>query len=69
MPREKPDYREHRAEIAAIYGDRMMLSFDEVVHLIGRDRRTVKKWLAKRGLEMRRGDTVSCATLARVMCD
>ena len=64
MPREKAAYRDNLEYIQERFPDKGLLTFEEVIKLFGRDRRTVRKWLVEHGIE---GNFVSVATLARAM--
>ena len=64
MPREKPAYRDNLEYIETRFPGKGMLTFEEVIKLFGRDRRTVRKWLVEHGIE---GNFVSPPTLARAM--
>ena len=66
MPREKPAYRDNLELIQTRFPDKALLTFEEVIKLFGRDRRTVRKWLVAHDIS---GNFVSAATLARAMCD
>lgn len=62
MPREKEAYRDNLVRLNEAFPDRDMLTIKEVAHWMGRDVKTVKKYIP-----FKKGIGISKATLASIL--